>query len=135
MKTLAEKEHKLAEATQKLQQAAKLVESKDREVRIIKESANREKTMSKLLAPLNEEKKNVMRTLLESVQTAKLENAFDKYLPAVLNNGSAPSAKKTTLTESVIVAEVTGDKTAKKVTEVDPNQNDNVIDIKRLAGL
>lgn len=134
LKALEAKDQALAEATAKLQKAAQIVESKDREVRIIKESAQREKVMNTLLAPLNEEKKMVMKTLLESVQTAKLENAFDKYLPAVLNNGSVQATPaKRALTESVI-AEATGDKTANKVAEVEET-DDNVIDIKRLAGL
>ena len=134
LKALEAKDQALAEAQAKLQKAAQIVESKDREVRIIKESAQREKVMNTLLAPLNEEKKMVMKTLLESVQTAKLENAFDKYLPAVLNNGSVQATPaKRALTESVI-AEATGDKTANKVAEVEET-DDNVIDIKRLAGL
>ena len=133
LKALAQKDHELAEAKAQLNNVAQLVESKDREVRIIKESAQREKTLNSLLAPLNEEKKEVMKTLLESVQTAKLENAFNKYLPAVLNNGSVQAPAKRALTESVIV-EATGDKTAKKIVEVDESE-DNVIDLKRLAGL
>lgn len=133
LQVLAAKDQQLAEATAKLEQAAKLVETKDREVRIIKESSQREKTMGQLLSTLNAEKAEVMRALLESVQTPKLENAFNKYLPAVLNTGSEIAPKKKALTESVI-AEATGDKTANKVAEVDPVE-DNVIDIKRLAGL
>jgi hypothetical protein len=134
MNVLASKERQLAEATSKLQQAAKIVESKDREVRIIKESSQREKTMGQLLSKLNAEKAEVMGALLESVQTAKLENAFNKYLPAVLNTGSDIAPKKKALTESVIV-EATGDKTAKKNVEIDITETDNVIDLKRLAGL
>ena len=134
MNVLASKERQLAEATSKLQQAAKIVESKDREVRIIKESSQREKTMGQLLSTLNAEKAEVMGALLESVQTVKLENAFNKYLPAVLNTGSDIAPKKKALTESVIV-EATGDKTAKKNVEIDITETDNVIDLKRLAGL
>lgn len=133
LQALAQKDEQLAEATSKLQQAAQIVESKEREVRIIKESAQREKTMGQLLSTLNAEKAEVMKALLESVQTPKLETAFNKYLPAVINTGSDIVPKKKALTESVI-AEATGDKTAVKVAEVDEN-DDNVIDIKRLAGL
>ena len=125
----------LAEATAQAEEAKKLVESKDREVRIIKESTQREKEMEKLLSPLNKEKAEVMRSLLESIQTPKLKTAFDKYLPAVLNTGNEKAGAKTALTESV-VKEVTGDKeTAKKEVEIDIVEKDNVIDIKRLAGL
>jgi hypothetical protein len=72
-----------------------------------------------------------MKSLLESVQTPKLQSTFDKYLPAVLNNGTEKKSTKPILRESV--QEVTGNKSAKQ--EVDMDQRDNVIDIKRLAGL
>ena len=135
MQMVAEKEKALAEATAKIETANKLVESKDREVRIIKESTQREKALADLLAPLNNEKAEVMKALLESVQTPKLKSAFDKYLPAVLNNVADKAGAKTALTESV-VKEVTGDKqTAKKDIEQDPEVKNNVIDLKRLAGL
>jgi hypothetical protein len=72
-----------------------------------------------------------MTDLLESVQTAKLQGAFDKYLPAVLA-GNTPEKKKATLTEG---KEITGN----KETTIDSNdamQNySNVVDIKRLAGI
>jgi len=135
MSAIASKEKALAEANAKAEEAKKLVESKDREVRIIKESTQREKEMEKLLSPLNKEKAEVMKALLESVQTPKLKAAFDKYLPAVLNTGSEKAGAKTALTESVI-KEVTGDKeTAKKEVETDPVVENNLIDFKRLAGL
>jgi hypothetical protein len=74
-----------------------------------------------------------MKNLLESVQTPKLKDAFNKYLPAVLNTltEQKPVAKKQMVSESVAI---TGDKSAKK-TEVETQERDNVIDIKRLAGL
>ena len=72
-----------------------------------------------------------MRSLLESVQTPKLKNAFDKYLPAVLNEGSEKKSEKKSLTESVSTAR-TGNKSAKKE---QVREDDNVIDLKRLAGL
>ena len=133
LKALSEKDMQLAEAANQLKQTQKLVENKEREVKIIKESTQREKVLDDLLAPLNEEKSEIMKTLLESVQTSKLQNAFDKYLPAVLNNGGEV-AKKKALTESV-VTEATGNKSAKQSTEVEIDSNDNVIEIKRLAGL
>ena len=112
MSAIASKEKALAEAKKQADEAKKLVESKDREVRIIKESTQREKAMEQLLAPLNKEKAEVMKALLESVQTPKLKAAFDKYLPAVINTGTEKPVAKTVLKESV---EVTGDKqTAKR---------------------
>jgi hypothetical protein len=126
------KDQQLEESIQQVNNAKKLVESKEREVRIIKESNLREKTMADLLGTLNEEKASTMRNLLESVQTTRLQAAFDKYLPAVLNTGAAKKTEKSTLSESVQV--ITGDKQTVKQ-EIDMSQRDNVIDIKRLAGL
>lgn len=133
MQKLEDKDRQLAESITQINNSKKLVESKEREVRIIKESNIREKTMTELLSTLNEEKATVMQDLLESVQTGKLQATFDKYLPAVLNTGSAKKTVKSTLSESKMISEVTGDKAAKQ--EVDMEQRDNVIDIKRLAGL
>ena len=131
-KALEEKEQLVAEARQYAEEKAVLVESKEKEIKIIKESTERKEVMSKLLKPLNKEKAAVMSELLESVQSDKLQAAFDKYLPAVLNNSNvkAVAEKSTVLTESR--SEVTGDKTAKFVERSDTT---NVVELKRLAGL
>jgi hypothetical protein len=129
--TIAQKDQKIAEAIKFAKKATVLVESKEREVRILKESNQRTATLDELLAPLNEEKAEVMRNLLESVQTPRLKNAFEKYLPAVLENRSV-KATKTVITESL--TEATGDKSA-RVQEQEEVSESNVIDLKRLAGL
>ena len=69
-----------------------------------------------------------MRNLLESVQTTRLNAAFEKYLPAVLSD-NVVKPNKATLTESV--KEVTGDKSVLASNE----NNDNIIDLRRLAGI
>jgi hypothetical protein len=131
-KQIAIKDKKLNESTKEIKNAQSLIEKKDREIRIIKESNIRQKTLNELLGTLNEDKAETMRSLLESVQTPKLKSAFDKYLPAVLNSGAKAKAK--TLTESKIV--ITGDKTtAVKNTAEDSEARDNVFEIRRLAGL
>ena len=127
---LAQKDAKLAEAITITQKAKVLVESKEREIRMIKESNERESAMEELLAPLNQEKQEVMRNLLESVQTKRLASAFEKYLPAVLEDRSAKA--KQVIAESVSIA--TGDKSARSQ-EQDEQSESNVIDLKRLAGL
>jgi predicted DNA-binding protein len=120
----------VAEARAQAENTTKLVESKDREIRVIKESQERQQTLNDLLKPLNKDKQAVMRDLLESVQTAKLQAAYEKYLPAVLNNAPQPKAEKQMVVENR--KEVTGDKSAKVSAEV---KDSNVFEIKRLAGL
>ena len=108
----------------------RLVEAKDKEIKIIKESQDRKAKLNDLLKPLNEEKAAVMSELLESVQTDRLQSVYEKYLPAVLNNTPVKkAAPKAVLSEGKVV---TGDKTAKASATDDAT---NVIDIKRLAGL
>jgi hypothetical protein len=132
MSHLQTKEKQLAESIKQINETKKLVESKEREVRIIKESNQREKLMGELLSPLNEEKALVMKNLLESVQTPRLQTAFDKYLPAVLNTGADKKTSKSMISESV--KEITGDKQAAKQ-QVEVEHDNNLIDFKRLAGL
>ena len=125
---IAEQDQKLRKAIDITRTAKAVVESKERELRIIKESNERESTMDELLRPLNRDKQEVMRNLLESVQTPRLKNAFEKYLPAVLEDRSVKARK--VIAESV--TSVTGDKTT--VPSVSEDRS-NVIDLKRLAGL
>jgi predicted transcriptional regulator len=131
--TLAQK---LSEAVSAIKDKKALVESKETEIKIIKESAERKDRLAEMLKPLNKEKSAIMRDLLESVQTDRLQAAYEKYLPAVLNNSAVKvvAEKQTVLTESRAV--VTGDKTAKtavngQTTEVQTN----VVELRRLAGL
>ena len=128
---------KLSEAVQKIEEKNVLVESKEREIRIINESAERKEKLSDLMKPLNKEKSAIMRDLLEGVQTDKLQTAYEKYLPAVLNNSAVKvvAEKQTVLTESRAV--VTGDKTAKTAVETSQTVDvmSNVYEMKRLAGL
>jgi hypothetical protein len=122
------KNKQLKKAIEISQHAKVVVESKEREIRMIKESNQRQDLMQELLSPLNQEKAEVMRNLLESVQTSRLKNAFEKYLPAVLEDRSVKATK--VITENVSVA--TGDKTVPSSQQEDRG---NVIDLKRLAGL
>jgi hypothetical protein len=126
---LAEKEQVIAESQKVVAEKEALVESKDREVRVITEGINRKEKLDGLLKTLNKEKAEVMSSLLESVQTERLQTAYEKYLPAVLNNTPAVKAPKAVLAESRV--EVTGDKSAKTSEESETN----VIEIRRLAGL
>jgi len=127
MSRLEESEQKLVEAEVKITETQSLVKGKQKELAVVKESVAREKKMSKLLESLNKEKASVMQDLLENVATDKLEATFKKYLPAVLSERKVSVEK--TLTESK--KEVTGN----KETAVKTDEQGNIIDIKRLAGL
>jgi len=128
LKVVETKEAELEEAAKIVAEAQQQVESRDRELRIIKENSQRKEVMSELLGPLSGDKRDVMGSLLESVQTEKLRTAFDKYLPAVMNGG-APAKK--VLSEA---KEITGDKQALH-TSGQEEKTAEIFDIRRLAGL
>jgi len=122
----------IAEAKKAAADKTALVESKDREIRIIKESTQRQAVMGQLLKSLNPEKSAIMQQLLENVQTDKLKTAFEKYLPAVLTNSKSTVPVNTgrVLTEGL--REMTGDKSANTTAGAG---NNGVSELKRLAGL
>ena len=126
---LETKDQVIAESQKAIAEKEALVESKNREVKVITESITRKEKLAELFKPLNKEKADVMSSLLEGVQTERLQAAYEKYLPAVLNNSSVKKAEKPVLAESRV--EMTGDKSAKD----DVDANNNVIEIRRLAGL
>ena len=126
-KQLAEKEVQLSEAAVAVQKKEKIVESKELEIKRLHEADQRKAIMSDLLSPLRGDKRSVMSQLLESTQTEKLQAAFDKYLPAVLD-GNKPAKKQLVESKSV-----SGDK--KTQTLNSSEKTADIVDIRRLAGL
>ena len=129
LKVIAKKDAALAEAQTALSQKETIVESKNRELRVAKDLMERRVVMGELLAPLGADKRKLMKDLLESVPTKKLNESFEKYLPAVMEGETKRVAPKTTLTEGTAV---TGDRKVEQTSEVGV---DNILDIRKLAGL
>jgi hypothetical protein len=128
LKIIAKKEQDLAEAKNAVAEKGHLIESVQREIRVTKDLMERRNVMGELLAPLDASKREIMKELLESVQTKKLNEAFDKYLPAVMEGQSRkPADKKVMLSES---SEITGNRESKPEVGLD-----NILDIRKLAGL
>ena len=125
-KQVEEVNAKLAESTKTIDEKSVLVESKEAEIRRIKDRIARDSMLSKMMAPLNKDQKEVMGSLLESITTDRLDASFNKYLPAVLKNDT-----KTTNKVLAETKEVTGNK---KETKQDSDEG-KIIEIKRLAGL
>lgn len=127
LKVISVKDRQLSEAKAFAVKAKMLAESKDSEVKRLNESAIRTKTLNELLNPLAREQKEIMTDLLESVQTANLKKAFERYLPAVIDGKSPAKQPKAILSEGKAI-------TGNRVTPTQTADN-NVIDLKRLAGL
>ena len=129
LKVLDSKDKQLAEAKAQAAEAKALVESAKKEKSRLVESALRKEIMHSLTAPLSKDQREIMTDLLESVQTSKLQSSFDKYLPSVID-GNTPAKRKATLTEG---KEITGNRNETNVSRT--ASEENVIDIRRLAGL
>ena len=127
LKIIQKKELELAETKQALVEKSTIVESKDREIRVTKDLMERKQAMSELLSPLGADKRELMQTLLESIQTKDLAKAYEKYLPTVMEGEKRKVEKKSTLIEST---EVTGNREQKPEVGFD-----NIVDIRKLAGL
>ena len=130
LKVIDMKDLAMQEAANAVVQAEKIIESKTAEVRALKEAQERNAIMNELLSPLNTEQKAIMGELMETVKTERLNESFEKYLPSVLN-GKAPQ-KKQALVEA---KEVTGNKVISNTNRSSEIENNNIIDIRRLAGL
>ena len=131
LKVVELKDKQLAEAKAVADEKATLVESKDAEIRQAQDTAKRKEVMNELLAPLNKKQRDIMSDLLESVQTDRLQKSFDKYMPSVIAGDTPAKETKATLTEGT---QVTGNKENNDI-DAGSSNTDNVIDIRRLAGI
>jgi hypothetical protein len=131
LKVIDLKDLAMKEAAEAVVKAEQILESKQAEIRTLKESQERKAIMGELLAPLNGEQKSIMGELLEGVKTIKLNESFVKYLPSVINGnaGNTPQ-KKQALVEA---KEITGNKISN--TTRSSEQQADIIDIRKLAGL
>ena len=129
LKVVGAKDKQLAEAREAASKAIKLAEAQSHQNKMITESVKRKDTINDMVAPLSKDQREIMVDLLESVQTAKLRSAFDKYLPAVID-GKGPAKKKAVLAEG---KEVTGNR--EQSNDIKADADNNVVDLKRLAGL
>jgi len=84
LKVIDLKDQAMQEAAKAVVQAEQLLESKQAEIRALKEAKERKEIMSELLSPLNSEQREIMKELMETVKTERLNESFEKYLPAVI---------------------------------------------------
>ena len=132
LKVVNTKDKQIVEAREAAAKAINLAEAQDKQIKMIKESIARNDIISELTGPLSKDQKGIMMDLLESVQTKKLRESFDKYLPAVID-GKSPAKKKAVLAEA---KEITGNRVQTQTNDIQASADNNkVVDIKRLAGL
>lgn len=132
--SLAKMSKQLKEAQSQLAEHKKSVQLTESKLRVAQDRYARKEKLDELLKPLGREKREVMTDLLESVKTEKLEQAFNKYLPSVLD-GAQPKQTRRALKESS-KKEHTGDRKATVRAEADDSTDVVELNaIRKLAGL
>ena len=120
LKVVDETTLKLKDAEKAVNEKDAVIESKNAESKRQADLMERKETMAELLKPLSKQKGEVMSQLLESVQTAKLQASFDKYLPHVMADKAVPGKTK-------VLSESGGDRAKREDAEI--------TNIRHLAGI
>ena len=121
MKVVDETTLKLKNAEKAVEEKQAVIESKEAESKRQADLMERKEKMAEMLKPLGKEKSEVMSQLLESVQTAKLQSSFDKYLPHVMAD------KAVTKEGAKILSESGGDRAQR--------EDADLTNIRKLAGI
>ena len=121
MKVVDETTMKLKDAEKAVEEKQAVIESKEVESKRQADLMERKEKMAEMLKPLGKEKSEVMSQLLESVQTAKLQSSFDKYLPHVMAD------KAVTREGAKVLSESGGDRAQR--------EDADLTNIRKLAGI
>ena len=146
-KVLESKDQEMLKLKRKLQESQQATDAAARKSKLAEETSARTRIMSELLAPLGRDKRAVMQELLESVKTPALRESYNKYLPAILNEGSKKVAtpSRQSLTETANAkpkscVAITGDQRNNRLQEAVETQESDVVSVEtaqilKLAGI
>jgi hypothetical protein len=130
-KVLESKDTELRTLKESVKKTKNLVESMDTKLKATQDLVERQKVMTELLAPLSKDKKEVMKELLESVQTKNLQGQFNKYLPSVLNEAVARKpVEKAQLNEAALST-----RTGNRANVAQDSESSDSTDLKKILSL
>lgn len=121
----------LEESRKAIAEKEQLIEAAEKKAQRIAEGNARKEKLASLLSPLAKDKRELMSNLLESVATSKLDVAYKKYLPTVLNESSTQKSQQTKQLNEARTSEVTGNKAVAQKTESEAE----IINLRKLAGI
>lgn len=100
-KLLESTKAELANVKQTVAAKDKIIVEAKKEVHKAVAAKERADVMNNLLSPLGKQQKKVMQKLLESTETTKLQEGYQKYISMVLKEDATPISEKSILTEGV----------------------------------
>jgi DNA repair exonuclease SbcCD ATPase subunit len=133
---LAESQSRIVEAKKQINEKQKLVESAAAQIKKANDRVQRNDIMKEMLAPLARDKKAIMEEMLQDIKTSNLKEAFNRYLPTVMN-GEATGAIRQKLSENATKNSVafTGDRPNKLSEAVRDEGSNDMNKILYLAGI
>lgn len=134
-KQLVEANSKVAELEKARKEHQVVVEGLEDKVNASRAVLERTRVMNDLMAPLSKSNRDVMSSLLESVDTNKLEVAFNKYLPSVLNEKKTVNSGRKSLKESKRKLSTKNGNRAPNALQESTDTSDDLQAILSLAGL
>ena len=129
---LKKQQAQLAEAQKAITEKTTLLETEQKVSQAARAQVQRVQILNELLSPLAKDKRKVMENLLTDVKTSSLKESYSRYLPAVLNPGSA--APKAAPAKPQTVAH-SGDRVPLVETTQNTEDNQDLQNILYLAGL
>jgi len=135
-KQLAESHKRIDEAAKQIKSKQKLVESASTQIKAANDRATRMELLNEMLTPLSRDKKAVMEEMLRDIKTTNLREAYNRYLPTVMN-GETKSVVKQQLAEHTQNKSVafTGDRPNKLSEAVREENSSDIGQILYLAGI
>ena len=135
-KQLAESQKRIDEAAKQIKSKQKLVESASTQIKAANDRATRMELLNEMLTPLSRDKKAVMEEMLRDIKTTNLREAYNRYLPTVMN-GETKSVAKQQLAEGTQNKSVafTGDRPNKLSEAVREEGSNDIGQILYLAGI
>jgi len=132
---IIEIQNQLSEANKTLTQKETVISESLRRQRIAEDQAQRVRVMQELCSPLSKDKRGIMEELLESTDTSKLKDAFQKYLPSVLNEEVRREKKQLVEGQQSQKTVITGNKSAQADTVAPAEADETIQQLRKLAGI
>jgi len=134
-RSIVEIQGQLKEAQAVIEQKEAVISESLRRQRIAEDQAQRVRVMQELCAPLSKDKRGIMEELLESTDTSKLKDQFQKFLPSVLNEEVRREKKQLVEGQQSQKTVITGNKTAQAETVAPAEADETIQQLRKLAGI
>ncbi len=134
-RSIVEIQGQLKEAQEIIEQKEQQISESLRRQRIAEDQAQRVRVMQDLCAPLSKDKRGIMEELLESTETSKLKDQFQKFLPSVLNEEVRREKKQLVEGQQSQKTVITGNKPQVEIVAAPAEADETIQQLRKLAGI